>query len=485
MIRISFKKRINPHFIIIFLSFFGVFGSPASPLNDMSYLKRNYSQVRSFENYLFKPPLENPEELINPYQIKTHSALILKDGKIIYEKYAEGYDKDRPHKMWSISKAITSLLIGIAVKENRLSLKDNVCRYFKKYTLQFNCKNMTIEDLMGWSSGLRWKERDFPSSTINMLYTSIGYKDSTSFILKHSLAGKPGELWHYSSADTNLLTYILSQVYKSDEYAKLPWIKLFNELDVQNATWEKDHKGIFQGCCSLYLTSRDLARVGEFMLEKGNWLGKDFLPKDWIKNYVQTTSPSFLKEPIFIRGLLVPSFQWWINKPSFHKKVFKPRAISAPDDLFAAVGYAGQYFFIIPSMNTVIIRTGPVQDIFIDINAIVGLALGIITGKQYVSPIRTFQVPYTLGEEFPLPLPQINNNFNSAQMINNYVSKELCSCLFVEKGTKHECLDQLEDFIKNTQVISSSYKNKTVKVSHLGFLKSTSHYSKFYGCRIQ
>ena len=54
-------------------------------------------------------------------------------------------------------------------------------------------------------------------------------------------------------------------------------------------------------------------------------------------------------------------------------------------------------------MNTVIIRTGPIQDVFIDINAIVGLALGIITGKQYDSPIRTFQVPYSIGEEFPFP----------------------------------------------------------------------------------
>ena len=483
MIRIfSKKKSIVSYLVIIFLSLFEALAF-ATSLGDMSYLKRNYTQVRNFEEYLFKPPLQNPEELINPYQIKTHSALILKDGKIIYEKYAEGYGKDRPQKLWSISKAITNLLVGIAVRENKISMKDNVCHYFKKYRLQFNCKDMTIENLMGWSSGLYWKERNLPSSTTNMLYGSAGYKDSIGFILKHSLAGKPGELWHYSSADTNLLMYILSQVYKPEEYAKLPWIKFFNELDIHSATWEKDHKGVFQGCCSLYLTSRDLVRVGEFMLEKGSWLGKNFLPKGWIKNYVQTTSPSFLKKPTFIHGLLVPSFQWWINKPSFHKQVFKPKAISAPDDLYTAIGFAGQYLFVIPSMNTVIIRTGPVQDVFIDINALVGLALGIITGRQYASPIRTFQVPYTLGEEFPLP--QTNNKFNPSKMINNYVSKELCSCLFVEGGTKSDCLDQLEGFITNTQLISSSYKHKNVAVSHLGFLKSKSHYSKFYGCQIQ
>ena len=184
-----FSKKNGFYSLIIILNLFGVFCF-ATPLSDMSYLKKNYSQVRSFEEYLFKPPLQNPEELVHPYQIETHSALILKDGKIIYEKYAYGYSKDRPHKLWSVSKAITNLLVGIAVRENKFSMKDNVCRFFKKHSLQFNCKDMTVENLMDWSSGLHWKEKDIPSSTTNMLYGDNGYTDSTKFILKHPLAGK-------------------------------------------------------------------------------------------------------------------------------------------------------------------------------------------------------------------------------------------------------------------------------------------------------
>lgn len=452
--------------------------------NDFSYLQKNYSQIRTFENYLFPPQLENRREYTQITQLKTHSTLILKDGKIIYEKYAKGYHKHRPQKLWSVSKAVTNLLIGIAVRENKISIQDTICSYFKSYEMKFDCKKMTIKDILGWSSGLHWREmltEPLSSSVFNMLYNKAGYKDAASFILSHPLIRKPGTSWHYSSGDTNLLMAILSQVYKPSEYAVLPWTKLFNELGIQSAVWETDSKGVFHGCCSLYMTTRDLARIGEFMLNKGRWLGKDFFPEDWINHYVQSISPAFLNDPVAIREQIVPSFQWWVNKPSRHKQVLKPRALqSAPEDLYLAIGYAGQLLFIIPSMNMVIVRTGSFDaDVYLDTNALVGLALGIVTGKQYAQPIRQTFVPFSIGREYDSPRKY---SYNSAGVMNNFLAKEMCSCMFVEGRNEFSCLEQFKPLKSRWQNISVSKPTKSVKVSALGWSAGRAHYSGRYGC---
>ena len=478
----SFFKR---HSLAVFFFIFPFFAESYSPnwSNDFSYLQKNYSQIRIFENYLFPSDSEDHSEYTHVTYLKTHSTLILKDGKIIYEKYAKGYHKNRPQRLWSVSKAVTNLLIAIAVKENKISMKDNVCEYFKGYEVKFDCKKMTIEDLLGWSSGIHWREaltQPLKSSVFNMLYNKRGYEDAASFILSHPLIRKPGTSWHYSSADTNLLMAVLAQVYKPSEYAVLPWIKLFNELGIQSAVWETDGKGVFHGCCSLYMTTRDLARIGEFMLKKGQWLGKEFFPKDWMSKYVQSIAPAFLKEPVAIREQIVPSFQWWVNKPSRHKQVVKPRALqSAPEDLYLAIGYSGQLLFIIPSMNMVIVRTGSFDaDVYLDTNALVGLALGIVTGKQYAQPIRQTFVPFSIGQEYD---PPRKYRFNFGVM-NSFIAKEMCSCMFVEGKSEFRCLEQLQPFKSRWQNVSISESEKSVKVSTFGISAGRSYYSGRYGC---
>jgi len=485
MIQGSFKQNSLAVFFFLLPFFAESYSTGWS--NDFSYLQKNYSQIRTFENYLFPPPLENRREYVYITQLKTHSALILKDGKIIYEKYARGYHKNRPQKLWSVSKAVTNLLIAIAVRENKISVNNNVCSYFKGYEIKFDCKSMTIKDLLGWSSGLHWREvltQPLSSSVFNMLYNKKGYQDSTSFILSHPLIKKPGTSWHYSSGDTNLLMAVLSQVYKPSEYAVLPWVKLFNELGVSSAVWETDSKGIFHGCCSLYMTTRDLARIGEFMLNKGRWLGKDFFPEDWMNRYVQSISPAFLNEPVAIREQIVPSFQWWVNKPSRHRQVLKPRALqSAPEDLYLAIGYAGQLLFIIPSMNMVIVRTGSFDaDVYLDTNALVGLALGVVTGKQYAQPIRQTFVPFSIGREYDSPRKY---SYNSTGVMNNFLAKEMCSCMFVEGRSELSCLEQFKNFKGRWQNISVSESEKFVKVSAFGFSPGHSYYSGRYGCYLR
>ena len=470
--------------------FFILLGSAESfgDLNDSSYLRKYSSQIRDFENYLFSNVLEDEEDVESTTSLATHSVLIMKDGKIIYEKYAHGYDKDRLQKLFSISKSVTSLLIAMAVKEKKISLQDNLCVYLKDYETQFDCKKVTIEDILGWSSGIQWKETfiDFPlySSIFNLLYNKEGYGDSTSFILSHPLAKKPGYSWHYSSGDTNLLMSILSKVYSPGEYATLPWTKLFNPLGIKKAVWETDRKGVFSGCCSLYLTTRSLGRIGQFMLNKGEWMGRQLLPEQWIQEYVVSTPPSFIQEPVLIREQFVPGFHWWVNKPSQHGNVLKPRAlISAPQDMYLAIGYSGQFLFIIPSLNTVIVRTGLPTGTYVDSNAVVGMALNIITGQKYTEPFRQKHVPFSIGSEYEAPRKYQSYPIS---ILNNFIAKEVCSCMFVEGGQENSCKEVFSPYTRKFQTTFVDKKRKMVQTRFLAFFASaTAYYEGRYGCRLQ
>lgn len=481
---ISFKK-IGIFFLITFA--LPVF-SQSSWLSNSYFIRKNATQVRDLENYLFTPKTmyDIEEEQEFKIDLKTNTFLIVKDGKIIYEKYSRGHDKNRPQKLWSISKSVTNLLVGIALKEGRLSLQDNLCKFFKDSQFQMNCSKITIEDLLGWSSGIHWREHfnnPLSSSAFNLIYTYDGYMDSSSFILSHPLIKAPGSSWHYSSADSNLLMAVLSKVYSKDEYSALPWIKLFNELGIQNAHWDRDNKGVFNGCCSLYLTTREVARIGEFMLNEGYRNGRNLLPDYWIEKYVTRISPSFLKEPILIREQFVPGYHWWVNQSSQHGKVHKPRAlIDAPEDLYMAIGFAGQLLFIIPSMNTVVIRTGHISNNYIDVNAVIGMSLSIIKGETYHSPTRDEPVPFKIGEEYD---PPKEYNPSATQALNNLIAKEMCNCIFIEKGTEPECQNQIKSYKNKIQTISVSYSKKRVSVSLARILQyARASFSPRYGCQL-
>ncbi len=452
---------------------------------DSSYLRKNYSQVRNFENYIFSIP-DQSEELVHPEIHRTFSTIIIKNNHIIYEKYSNGHDKNRAQKLWSISKSITNLLIGIAVREKKLKLSNNICSFFKDYIMNFNCTKMKVKDLLSWSSGIHWRElfsNPLKSSVFNLLYNEFGYKDSTSFILKHPLIRSPGESWHYSSSDTNLLMSILSKIHSEKEYISLPWDKLFNKIGIESAVWDTDSKGVFNGCCSLYMTSRDLARIGLLILNRGKWGEERILSEDWIEKYVFSVSPSFFKEPILILEQFVPGYHWWVNKPSNHNNVHKPRALpDAPEDLVAAVGYAGQFLFIIPSENMIIVRTGDSPDYYLDMNAMIAMAIGITKNTSYSRPIRTKPVPYSLGVEYEAPLKYTENTFKS---LNNFIAKEMCYCVFIEKETEKICMENLKYKFKNLPSIFISKKRNYVKTSSFKlFFPSKATFKNRHGCQL-
>lgn len=280
----------------------------------------------------------NPEAPIN-----TRAILVVYNGSLIAEKYAEGFTDKTPQMGWSMTKSITNALIGILVKEGKLKLDDPVSVEDWKYDGR---KDIRLTDLLHASSGLDWTEiYNRPSDATEMLFDS---KDAAHFAMAKKLDRKPNEKFKYSSGTTNILMWIIRTQTGEDFYHRFPYLRLFNKIGMNGAIIEPDPAGTFVGSSFSYATARDWARFGMLYLNDGVWNGERILPEGWVK---YTTTPT----PPAERGEY--GAQWWLNvgpKGNPSERNFP----DLPTDTFYADGFEGQYVFVVPSKNLVVVRLG-------------------------------------------------------------------------------------------------------------------------------
>lgn len=295
--------------------------------------------------------------------VRSDSLVIIKNGYLVYERYARNFSKETPHLLWSVSKSVVNAFYGIAVLEGKLKINDPAHKYFFALNKDGEYKEITIHHLLQMSSGLYWKEgyeaSPLNSSVIAMLYT-FGREDMAAFAASQHMLHKPGTKWYYSSGSSNLLMAILKSVYK-DNYADFPWTSLFDKLGMKKVIFEKDKSGTYVGSSYIYMRPVDLAKFGFLYLNDGIWESKRLLPEGWVQ-YSTTMSDGYLNTTL---GRVDEkdnyAAHWYINTGIPHKKVERPWP-DAPKDTFHASGHWGQYLFVIPSLDMVIVRTGDDRD---------------------------------------------------------------------------------------------------------------------------
>src|SRR5690606_19670033 len=174
-----------------------------------------------------------------------------------------------PQKLWSVSKSISSILIGIAQKQGLLNIKDKVKMFYPHAD-----ERLEISHLLHMSSGLFWNEtyenNPLDSDVLNMLFIK-GHKDMASYVAMKKQEFAPGSHFKYSSGETNFMMSLLQKKISRLDYDTFPWKKLFTPLGITTATWERDHAGNFIGSSYLYLSPEDLARIGQLFLNGGVW----------------------------------------------------------------------------------------------------------------------------------------------------------------------------------------------------------------------
>lgn len=290
---------------------------------------------------------------------RTNALVIVKDGKLVFERYARGYGPDTSILTWSVSKSIAGTLVGRAMMEGHLDVNDPVARHYPPADRD-GVRSIRIVDLLQMSSGLDWNEtyETSPvfSSVMAMLYTR-GRGDMAAFVASHDLAHPPGTHWSYSSGDTLLLMGALRGAVGEVAWPEYPWTALFDEIGMRSAVWERDGVGTIVGSSYLYASARDLAKWAFLYLNDGVWAGKRLLPEGWVA-FTLTMAPAYYDTEL-TPGTLDdnPGAQVYLNHGDPKRGVAKPWPM-APDDLFAAQGHWGKVIVAIPSLDLIVVRLG-------------------------------------------------------------------------------------------------------------------------------
>ncbi|MFO8055954.1 MAG: serine hydrolase [bacterium] len=273
------------------------------------------------------------EEAFTGLKYKPHQTLgvvVVYRGRIIAERYAEGWGMHTQYRTWSTAKSITNAMVGIMVKKGKLDVKQKApIPEWKDDPRQ----EITIENLLHMSSGLKSKG----ALTREAYWGGI---NTARAIVKSKLEAEPGTRWKYSNFDTLLLMLSIKNVLANNEkFWKLPHKELFNKIGMRDTYAEIDPYGNYILSSQVYTTPRDLARFGLLYLNNGVWNGERILPKGWVEYTVQ---PAPAKED---KGY---GAQFWLIGTD-------PRI---PDDAFTTSGARGQLATVVPSRDLVVVRTG-------------------------------------------------------------------------------------------------------------------------------
>ncbi len=270
----------------------------------------------------------------------TRSLLVLHDGKIVKERYADGFSKSTPQTGWSMTKSITNALVGILVKQGKLSITDH--DLFADWSKDERRK-INLGNLLNANSGLHWNEIYFaPGPATNMLFKK---GDMAHYAASFSLDVQPGTQFKYSSGTTNMLSYLVRQKTDSDYY-RFPYEQLFHKIGMLSAVLEPDASGTFVGSSFCFATARDWARFGLLYLNDGMINGERILPEGWV-TYTRTPAKGAKKGEY--------GAQFWLNAGAPGNPPDR-RYPDVPTDCFWPEGFQGQQVWIIPSKKLVIVR---------------------------------------------------------------------------------------------------------------------------------
>jgi CubicO group peptidase (beta-lactamase class C family) len=278
-------------------------------------------------------------------QRRTRAIVVLRDGDIVAEQYAPGFDADTPLPGWSMTKSVLNALLGILVGEKRLSLEGKAL--LPEWQPPDPRAAITVEDLLRMRSGLQFSEvyADFSSDVIEMLFNrpdAAGYASSLPLIFA------PGTTWSYASGTSNILSLIVRRVVGEGAYLEWPRHVLFEPLGMTSAILEPDASGTFVCSSFMLATARDWARFGQLFLQDGVWNGTRVLPDGWVS---LSTTPT-RQSPRGNYGA-----HWWLKlQPELGGGT--RAAARIPADAFFAVGHESQTLTVIPSRRLVVVRLG-------------------------------------------------------------------------------------------------------------------------------
>jgi CubicO group peptidase (beta-lactamase class C family) len=274
---------------------------------------------------------------LEPQQGYTYALLVVKQGKLIYERYDAGANAIYMQYSWSMAKSVTHALVGILLAQGRLDLYEPVS--VPEWQGSDDPRSqITLDHLLRMSSGLAFNEEyvDGETSDVIPMLIGEGREDSGAYAANKPALHPPGQHWAYSSGTTNIICRLLRDIVGNGATGMSAFMEeyLFEPLGMRTPTPRFDRSGTFVGSSFLFAIPQDFARFGYLYLRDGIWDGQRILPKGWV-DYART--------PTYQDDNEAYGAHWWLRPNS---------------SWFMASGYDGQRILIAPDKDAMVIRCG-------------------------------------------------------------------------------------------------------------------------------
>ena len=288
--------------------------------------------------------LLNMLDVIWQEDMKIDSVLVIRNGYIVLDAYSYPRDEADRHNIYSCSKSVTSALVGIAIDQGYIKgVHEPLLDFFPERiakNLDADKEAMTLAHLLTMSSGLDCRD--------SYRYHWIGLgqmkasTDWVQFMIDLPMAERPGAQFNYCNGATFLLSAILQQKTGMDALS-FAEKHLFKPLGISGVIWPSNPQGVTIGYGQIHMRPRDMAKFGYLYLNNGLWEGNQIISSRWIKDSI--------RKHVATNGLLDYGYQWW----------------TTGSGEYGAMGYGGQFIFVVPHKNIIAVFTSnlDLKDIFI------------------------------------------------------------------------------------------------------------------------
>lgn len=295
---------------------------------------------------------------IHPLMGETRAVVVIQGGRVVFERYGDGYTRDTRLNSWSVGKSLTHALVGAAVLQGRLGIDAPMGN--PAWRAGDRRASITWRQWMQMVDGLDYREgaEDISQAGNAIMLFGDGRRDVARWAASRRLMHDPGTHWNYTSAGTMLTADALTRVVVpdpsdvNDRRARMrAWMStaLFDRIGMHPIV-EFDPQGAFYGSSLYWATARDYARFGYLYLRDGVWNGDRVLPEGWV-DFARTPGPA--------QNTDTYGAQWWLmaahgpGRPS-RSLLTNPALANA----FAAEGHEGQLIVVVPSKDLVMVRLG-------------------------------------------------------------------------------------------------------------------------------
>lgn len=307
--------------------------------------------------------------------IKQHegltSLLVMKDGKLYLERYYNGNDKDTLFEVHSCTKTVIAILTGISYDQGMIGDENtsflNLFHDLKLPEVKDGFKNIRLKDMLSMSSGINWDQYS-GSFKIKMNIIANGIDYGLNLIPGANIIHKPGTNFNYDSNESRSLMAMVAYNSGMEDIDFLDKY-LFGKLEIYNYMWPYNSSGLLSGGMDLFLCSRDLAKIGQLLLDKGVYKGEQIVASQWVEKMLAVTLENVECEDIKPQDILDYGYYMWHTKYKGY-------------DVNFAYGKGGQYIFIVPKLNICVVTSAIDKDRYDNFRQIAYQVVDIVTGVK-------------------------------------------------------------------------------------------------------